>query len=250
MSGSYTIFAGTVGMSLWSSADSGKTWRTLWGPGLPFGKESPWEGQVRGLAVDPSNAKVIYAGDEAGISKSDDGGKTFKRLAGAVDGSCVWSIAVDPMDSNIVFCGTREAAVFRSKDAGKTWQKLNTGMPNTCMIGVPRVTRLGVDPADHRHVWAVIEAGGPWRSFDGGDTWQKVWGGLSDEHRHQDMHNLTLVPNTQLSASSAKEGYATLGRGTKTTALFTSESGVFATDDGGETVRPVVTKDTAPMPYF
>ena len=86
MGGNYSIFVGTVGMSLWSGGDSGKTWRTLWGPGLPFGKESPWEGQVRGLAVNPKNRDVIYAGDEAGISKSEDRGKTFKRLKGAVDG--------------------------------------------------------------------------------------------------------------------------------------------------------------------
>ena len=122
-------------------------------------------------------------------------------------------------------------------------------MPNECDIGVPRVTRIGVDPAEPRHIWAVIEAGGPWRSFDGGDTWQKVWGGLNDSHAHQDMHNITLVPNTQLTPS-AKDGYVTLGVGRKTTVLFTAISGVFATDDGGETVRPIVTKDTAPMPYF
>lgn len=245
----YTIFAGTTSMSLWSSNDSGKTWRTLWGPGLPFGSVSPWEGQVRAIHVDPTNSKVIYAGDEIGVLKSEDGGKSFKRLNGAVDGQCIWSVAVDPIDPNIVFAGSREADVFRSKDGGKTWQKLNTGMPKTCMIGVPRVTRLGVDPTDHRHVWAVVEAGGPWRSFDGGDTWQQVWGGLVNEHKHQDMHSLSILPGTELSPSG-HENFVTLGRGRKTTVVFTSVSGVFATDDNGETVRPIITEDTAPMRYF
>ncbi len=249
MSGSYTIFAGTVGMSLWSSNDSGKTWRTLWGAGLPFGSISPYEGQVRAIAVDPSNSKTIWAGDEIGVLKSEDGGKTFKRMNGAVDGFCIWSIAVDPLDSNIVFAGAREADVFRSKDGGKTWRKLNTGMPKTCMIGIPRVTRLGVDPGDHRHIWAVVEAGGPWRSFDGGDTWQQVWGGLVNEHKHQDMHSLSILPNTQLTPSS-HDGYVTLGAGRKTTVIFTAVSGVFATDDNGETVRPIINSETSPMPYF
>ena len=34
----------------------------------------------------------------------------------------VWKIAVDPVDSEIIFAGTRPAALFRSKDGGRTWK--------------------------------------------------------------------------------------------------------------------------------
>lgn len=151
----YSIFAGTIGLSLWRSKDGGGTWTGL--VNGPFGKDAPYEAQFRGLAIDPRNLAVVYAGDEKGIYKTTDRGNTWEQLHGPFDGTCVWSLAVDPNNSNTIFAGTRPPALYRSKDPGTTWQKLDVTLPQVCSIGTPRMTTIRIDPTDSRRVWASPE---------------------------------------------------------------------------------------------
>ena len=52
----------------------------------------------------------------------------------------IWALAIDPVDPNIIFAGTRPAALFRSTDGGQHWDKLLVQIaderPN---VGIPRV---------------------------------------------------------------------------------------------------------------
>ena len=86
----------------------------------------------------------------------------------AMEGLNIWSIAIDPADSNTIFAGTSPPFVFRSRDGCKSWQKLSAGMAQECAIGSPRVTAMLVDPVDRGTVLAGVEIDGVYRSRDGG----------------------------------------------------------------------------------
>src|SRR5260370_28800500 len=93
----------------------------------------------------------------------------------------VWKIAIDPVDPDIIFAGTRPAALFRSKDGGRSWQKLPAAIAEECPnVRVPRVTALTLDPSDHRNVSAGIERDGGRRSTHGGDSRQTVSSRIND----------------------------------------------------------------------
>ena len=75
-----TVFAGTYSSGVWRSVDGGATWkRVLFG-----GKDLPdRHAPVNALAIDPANAKVVYAatdtGFNAGVWRSADGGAAWTQ---------------------------------------------------------------------------------------------------------------------------------------------------------------------------
>jgi photosystem II stability/assembly factor-like uncharacterized protein len=139
----------------------------------------------------------------------------------------VWSLAVDPVDPNILFAGTRPAGVYRSRDGGLHWQPLPLNVARECSIGTPFVTSVMVDPDDSRLVWAGVEIDGVFRSVDGGDTWTHVETGLYDP----DIHAMALAGTQpkRVFASTARE--------------------VFTSADMGETWEPLGIKEKWPLPY-
>jgi hypothetical protein len=67
MAKNITICVGTLGMGLWRSTDGGKSWARgkLW-KGYQGGRS------VFGLAVHPQDPRIIYAGADDGIYRSED----------------------------------------------------------------------------------------------------------------------------------------------------------------------------------
>jgi photosystem II stability/assembly factor-like uncharacterized protein len=206
MSASFTICVGTIGSGLWLSSDGGDSWRRV--------QRGLWsESRVFGLSLHPKQPRTVFAGADDGVYRSEDGGQSFERLDSPMNAMDVWKIAFDPTDAQVVFAGTRPAALFRSDDGGRHWEKLPAEMADECPnVRVPRVTALTVDPSDHRIVWAGVEVDGVRRSLDGGASWTRVKGGLDDP----DIHDMTVVVN-----------------GGKTV-LTTTPREIFASTDAGE----------------
>ena len=248
MAKDFIIMAGSVSQGIWRSPDGGTSWRNFHGKKMPIWAPFNLESQVRGLAVDPNNASVIYAGDEMGVCKSIDKGDNWERLHGPIDGLTFWSLAVDPTDSNIVFAGSRPAGLFRSKDAGKTWEKLKADLPQTCHIGIPRVTALRIDPRDHRNIWAGIEIGGVYRSMDGGDSWSYVRSGFPEMDDHQDIHDITLVPNADLKVDPS--GSVSIIDGKRTVVMVNAQYEMEVTADGEKWYKMIQSKQDLFLPYM
>ncbi len=184
MAKDFTICVGTIGTGLWQSPDGGETWRMVH-KGLWF------ESRVFSLAVHPRDPRIVYAGTDDGIYRSGDRGASFERLDSPMNGLPVWKVALDPVNPDIFFAGTRPAALFRSRDGGQRWQQLAVDMAQECPdVRVPRVTALVVDPADHNIVWAGIEVDGVRRSLDGGETWTRLTAGLPI----LDIHDIVVSP--------------------------------------------------------
>ncbi len=216
-----TICIGTLGQGIWRSTDSGNTWERV-RQGLYS------ESAVRSLVVHPQDASTIYAGVDDGIYRSTDQGESWEHLESPMDDIPIWALAIDPADPNILFAGTRPAALFRSKNAGKTWDKLAVDIAAECPnVRIPRVTALVVDPLEPRNIWAGIEVDGVRRSRDGGDTWDTVTGGITDP----DIHNLTITV------------------GPPKTLLTITPREIFASTDDGVTWEPVDAGRQVAIPY-
>src|SRR6202048_2875269 len=209
MADNYTICVGTVGTGAWVSSDGGESWRQV--------RSGLWsESRVFGFAVHPKQPRTVLAGADDGVYRSEDGGEHFERLESAMNAPPVWKVACDPADPEIIFAGTRPAALFRSADGGRHWDKLRADMAEECPnVRIPRVTALTVDPSDHRVVWAGVEVEGARRSRDGGESWTRITGGLNDP----DIHD------TAVSINGAK------------TVLTSTPREIFASTDGGDSWR-------------
>ena len=200
-----TICVGTLGQGIWRSGDGGETWTRV-RQGLYT------ESAVRALAVHPREPQVIYAGAESGIYRSEDRGASWKRLDSPMNTWPIWALAIDPVDPDILFAGTRPSALFRSQDGGVTWKKLDVALAEECPnVTIPRVTAIAIDPLDHQRVWAGIEVDGVRRSLDGGETWETITSGIPDP----DIHNVAISagPGKKVLVITPREVFATLDDG-------------------------------------
>ena len=117
-------------------------------------------GRMTSVGCAPRKPNTIWAGAAGGgVWKSDDGGQRWQGLWYSQPTLNIGSIAVDPTNPAIVYCGTGEAnlsadsypgvGIFRSVDGGDTWQILapadTTGIPT-------RIGCLVVDPFDTTHL--------------------------------------------------------------------------------------------------
>jgi photosystem II stability/assembly factor-like uncharacterized protein len=220
MAADYSICLGTAGWGVWHSADAGNSWIRH---RAPF----PLNSRIQALAAHPTQAHTVFAGGDTGLFASYNGGARWERISATGAVPTIWSLAIDPVDPNILFAGTRPAAVYRSRDGGSHWEELAIGAARECSIGEAFVTSLVVDPDDHRMVWAGVEIDGVFRSLDGGDTWTHLEAGLYDP----DIHSVTLA------ATQPKRLYASTARE------------VFASNDLGDTWEALDIREKWPLPY-
>ncbi len=181
----------SAGDGVWKSTDAGKTWAYA---GLKDTQQIP---RVR---VHPKNPDLVYVAalghtwgpnPERGIFRSQDGGKTWKKILFVDEKTGASDLVMDPVNPRVLYAGfwqvgrkpwTLESGgpgggLWKTTDGGDTWKKLAGGLPE----GVVGRVGVAVSPARPERVWAVVEAekGGVFRTDDGGETWKK----LNDENK-------------------------------------------------------------------
>lgn len=156
------LYVWASGAGLYRSRDAGASWQKV--DGGPRGQE------IRSLVSlnEPTGmgGLWLYAGLDVGVVKSPDCFCGWDRLAnqGLPPNERVYSLAVDPERSAVVYAGLREG-IFKTEDAGKTWTKLPADVADAVVAAHPK---------NPRHVYAAGGDGSLLASRDGGGTWQRV----------------------------------------------------------------------------
>ena len=177
------------GDGIYKSEDGGKSWKNM---GLQNSEH------IGGIVIDPANSNIVYVaaygslrnpGGDRGVYKTNDGGKTWRRILFVSDYTGFFEIHIDPRYANNLYAvahqrmrkgytgvgGGDESAIYKTVDSGATWQKAMKGLPSES------VGRIGmaISPANPDIVYALVQAkegSGLYKSTDRGVSWNKQSG--------------------------------------------------------------------------
>lgn len=247
---------------------------------------------IDGIALDPNNTDIVYlaAGeftylDGHDVLKSSDRGRTWTRthldkmFAGNLDYR--WAgepLAVDPVNSDIVYAGTRYDGLWVSTDGANSWQQV-AGIPSS-VSSDPAIQRgirtIVFDPASAaegltRTLYVSDIERGIYRSDDGGETWTAIEGSPTHILRLELGENGELIAACELGVFkyacgqwkdiSPEQGqsYNALSvQASNRQCMFVSqaqaiwENAIFLTVDGGETWKKLneVSEHQADVPWW
>jgi photosystem II stability/assembly factor-like uncharacterized protein len=223
-SNSKTVWAGTgeswvrnsvsVGDGVYKSTDGGENWTNV---GL---KDSE---HIAKILVDPRNGDNVLVcatghlwndNQERGVFKTQDGGKSWKKVLGGPNGSTgCGMIAMSRQQPEVVFAslwdfrrqgwtfrsGGPGSGLYQSNDGGEHWTELNDSNSK----GLPpkpwgRVA-LAVAPSKPSLVYANIESKSSalYRSDDGGKSWNRMDSGRFIVWRPFYFGNLIVDPKNE-----------------------------------------------------
>ena len=172
-------------------------------------------GDVRCVAVSPTDPSVAYAGTNGGgIYMTTTGTTNPSWTFIGLPGKSVRSLVIDPTNPRTIYAGAD--GVYRSNDSGTTWTSVTASIPNIyvqtlaidpvttttlyfgCSLGAykttdagqtwtailgatdasgpPNVTAIGVAPTSPKVIYAGVYGGSIQESKDGGLTWATLPG--------------------------------------------------------------------------
>ena len=227
----------SIGHGMYRSADAGKTWSFV---GLRNA------GQIAAVRVHPKDPNTVYVAaqgnpfvpnEERGVFRTNDGGKTWKKIFYVSDSAGAAALEMEPGNPNVLYAcmwhgqrkpwtiisGALEGGIYKSTDGGDHWDKLQGGLPNQ-LFGPSNVA---ISAAKPHEVYALIEAkpgSGLYKSEDAGATWALV----------NSSGRLTTRPFY----------YSTLGVDPNNSDIvWIGDEGWFKSSDGGKTFK------TSPVPH-
>lgn len=188
------IVSSNTGSGVVKSTDGGQTWHEI-SDGI-----SPMN--VFGLAMDPADKHIMYAGTANGrLYKTSNGGAWWELLWEYTDvDDALWTVEIDPTDRDRLFVGMGDytgcdGRIYRSEDRGQTWDKVLDVDPAEARDG-GFISHVAFDPTDPDTMYATTGigdwcgGGGPgnpeafsygiWKSTNGGTTWFPINTGLED----------------------------------------------------------------------
>lgn len=201
-----------------------------WAPIGPAPIAGGYSGRISTIAVHPADSDILYIGGaQGGVWKSTNGGTTWTPLTDRECSLAMGSIAIDPVNPQIVYAGTGEmhfsadsyygCGVLRSVDGGTTWTQFGGEIFDT-NTGGARISKLIIDPPTAGSiatttVYAATTVG-VYISRDSGLTWSRLLDGVATD--------LVMHPTDPRSLHAA----IGLPGG-----IAAANNGVYRTDDGG-----------------
>jgi photosystem II stability/assembly factor-like uncharacterized protein len=174
-------YAGDTHGGLYRTGDGGRSWRKV------------MDGNVRAIAVDPSDDRVVYAGTEpVRLYRSEDAGGHWEELT-----------ALQRLPEE-----TREKLGLPQPDAASR-KKFRQGRQEWSFPIPPHighVTEIFIRRENPGEIWLSIEHGGIARSMDRGQSWTDASAGID----YLDIHKFLRLPlgEDHYVVSSARGLYA------------------------------------------
>ncbi len=176
------------------------------------------------LAIDPVTPSTIYAGtfstpvgpEPRGISKSTDGGRTWKVFStGLPAGAFVSGLAVDPTNPSTIY-GINHGVIVKSADGGETWSIGDLGLPRSSIIFS---LALGSSLVYAGYSTPPSVTGGVSKSADGGESWNAATSGMD----YLDLRTIAIAPAdaTAVYAGGVDRLFKSVDAGTTWTRLST-----------------------------
>ena len=153
------------------SDDGGNNWLAV-NEGLPRDNNGSLNAQSLGL--DPSDANVVYLGTGwgpfhgNGVFKSTDGGGTWTPANRGIVDYSITTLAVDPINPQVVYAGSGGGELFKSVNGGQTWSDLTERLPVQCNS----IYEIALDPGASGTVFLLCGREGGLVSNDGGVSWR------------------------------------------------------------------------------
>ncbi len=177
------------GDGVYKTVDGGQTWVHL---GLTEARH------IAKIRIHPDNPDLVYVASmghafgpnkERGVFRTQDGGKTWKKILFKSENTGAIDLEMSPSDPKVLFAamwefdrkswgaktGGPESGIWRSLDGGDSWTEITRtkGMPEGHMGRVG----LAMSKANSKRVWALIDSQtkqGLYQSDDLGKTWSFV----------------------------------------------------------------------------
>lgn len=205
------FFLGTADGLIFISQDSGKSWAKLV-PGL--GRRGL---VVDNLVFDPTDPDTLYAAswelksDKGWLSRTRDGGKTWRNVSLGPYHRTIRALAVASSDPSVIAVGISEGVVL-STDGGKTWDRITRGYRS-----LYNVESLAFDPHHSQTLYVGTFHLG-WKTTNGGKKWQAIHSGMIND---SDLFSLLVHPTrpTTLYSSACTGVYKSVDAGRRWTKL-------------------------------
>lgn len=202
VAGDFRVASFTGGLydaDLIRSDDNGATWFHL--PQATSGSLTP---AIFTLAFDPSHSSTLFAGGNGtpNIAKSIAGGAGWADVSPGAGSGYMYTVVVDPQNSQTVYAGTTQAfgafspGIWKSTNSGASWTKLTTGLPASLAVH-----SIVVDPADSNLIHVGSEVG-YYYSTNGGASWTPLNTGLPNANA-QYVSALAMTGSHRLVAATA-----------------------------------------------
>lgn len=162
-----TLYAGTSG-GVYKSVDQAGHWEQVNNGLVPAGMVKTSRAlNVTAILVDPFEPNTVYAATLAGLYKTIDGAKSWKRIGESLTDQMIISMILDRARKDVIYIVGRDG-VHRSEDGGATWKFMNAGFMTT------NVRTIAQSPTDPRVFYAGTNGSGLYRSTDGGESWHPM----------------------------------------------------------------------------
>jgi hypothetical protein len=170
------VFIGIAHDGLYRTNAGGQNW------------ERVFEGDVRAVAVDPTDGGIVYVGTEpVHLFKSPDSGTHWREIEALLDFpqevKAKWSfprpphrghirqIFIDPKNPNVIYLALEHGGIVRTFDGGSSWQDVSQGID---YLDIHFVANFPDDPS----LFFASTTRGFYCSRDPAEGWQRAENGL------------------------------------------------------------------------
>ncbi|MEO8594353.1 MAG: hypothetical protein ABI759_13635 [Candidatus Solibacter sp.] len=260
----------SIGDGVWGTTDGGVTWKHL-------GLEDTQS--IARIVVDPGNANIVYVAAmghlfgpnaERGLYKTTDGGKTWKKSKFIDNYTGFTDVAIDPKDPRILYAASYQrlrtfwgyngggpgSGLWKTTDAGQTWKRIESPSWPKSKDGLYGRIAISLFKARPSTIYAQVETGasGGTGSGTGADGLAERAGANNAGGRGGAAASESADPaQAQPPDGAPAQGESNAGRGGRggrgTRPPDPTASGVYRSDDGGETWQLMSNQNDRPM-YF